>query len=282
MQPEAWEGSMVRYLEDHPKVVLAFLFGSYAKKKQWANSDIDIAVYLAPPYTLDDVTSIWNYLEDSSHRTVDLIVLNEAPAGVAWAAMKGKVLVDKNPRLRLELMLEKSREAEDFRQFQLDFWRLRQRRGRVHRLSAEQINAIVRRLDFLEIELADLPNFKTITQAEYISDRDRRRNLERLAENVVNATIDIGKVLLSATDLPMPDTYREVMIRLGEAGFISVALAEKLADMVRLRNVLAHQYLDIRWPTIATFVKNAAATMREFIRSIEHLLDTARSGEDQP
>lgn len=152
----------------------------------------------------------------------------------------------------------------------------------MYALSAEQTNAIVRRLDFLEVELADLPNFRSITQAQYIADRDQRRNLERLAENVVNAVIDISKILLSATDLPMPDTYREVVIRVGEAGFISAALAEKLAEMVRLRNVLAHQYLDIRWPIIADFIKDTPTTMREFIRGIEHLLDAARSDVNQP
>lgn len=129
MQPEAWEQKVVHYLEDNPKVVLAWLFGSYATKKQRANSDIDVAVYLTPPYTSGEVTSIWNHLEERLHRDVDLIVLNEAPAGIAWTAMKGKIVVNKNPRLRLELMLEKSREAEDFRQFQLDFWTLRRRRG---------------------------------------------------------------------------------------------------------------------------------------------------------
>ena len=42
--------------------------------------------------------------------------------------MKGKVLVDKDPKLHLELMLEKSREAEDFHECLMDFWHERRRR----------------------------------------------------------------------------------------------------------------------------------------------------------
>lgn len=112
-----WEREVASYLTDHPKVVIAFLFGSFAKSRPRRDSDVDLAVHLAVPYSQEDISSIWSRLEDITHRDVDLIVLNTAPPGIAWAAMKGTLLVDKNPRLRIELMLEKSREAEDFREF---------------------------------------------------------------------------------------------------------------------------------------------------------------------
>lgn len=113
------------YLANHPKVILAFLFGSFAKDMARVASDVDLAVFLDPSYTKEDVKAIWSKLEDLTGRDVDLLIINQAPPGISWTAMKGKVLVDKNPRLRLELMLQISREAEDFREFQMDFWRLR-------------------------------------------------------------------------------------------------------------------------------------------------------------
>lgn len=129
MTMEAWLEQVKTYLAKHPKVVLALLFGSHSKGKARDGSDVDVAVYLEPPSGDEDVTTIWNELEDITRQDVDLVVLNHAPPGVAWAAMKGQVLVDKRPRLRLELMLEVSREAEDFREFQIDFWRQRRRFG---------------------------------------------------------------------------------------------------------------------------------------------------------
>lgn len=109
------------YLTDHPMVIFAFLFGSHSKGRARHGSDVDVAVHLDTAYGDADLTTIWDKLEDITHKDVDLVVLNHAPPGVAWAAMKGKLLVEKKPRLRLELMLEVSREAEDSREFQLDF-----------------------------------------------------------------------------------------------------------------------------------------------------------------
>ncbi|MDI7246643.1 MAG: nucleotidyltransferase domain-containing protein [Bacillota bacterium] len=125
---DAWEHEIADYLTAHPKVVLAFLFGSFSKGKSKAGSDVDVAVYLAPPYSADDVSDVWSHLEDLTHRDVDLLVLNTAPPIISWTAMKGKVLVNKDRKLHLELMLERSREAEDFRGFLMDFWRERRRR----------------------------------------------------------------------------------------------------------------------------------------------------------
>ena len=125
-----WEREVASYLAGHPKVILAFLFGSFAKGRSRQDSDVDLAVHLSPSYSEEDVSSIWARLEDITHRDVDLIVLNTAPPGIAWTSMKGKVLVDKDPKLHVELMLEKSREAEDFREFVASLLDERRRRWR--------------------------------------------------------------------------------------------------------------------------------------------------------
>lgn len=125
-----WEGEITSYLTTHPKVTLAFLFGSFAKGKCRADSDVDLAVHLLAPYSEQDVASIWGRIEDITHRDVDLVVLNTAPPGISWTSMKGKVLVNKDPKFHLELMLQRSREAEDFREFVTAFLDERRRRWR--------------------------------------------------------------------------------------------------------------------------------------------------------
>jgi len=128
-----WEEELASYLAAHPKVILAFLFGSFAKGKCGAGSDVDLAVHLLVPYSEQDVASVWGRLEEITHRDVDLVVLNTAPPGIAWTSMRGKVLVDKDPKFHLELMLQRSGEAEDFREFVTTF--LHERRRRCNSLS---------------------------------------------------------------------------------------------------------------------------------------------------
>jgi len=131
--PNPWEKEVTSYLTAHPKVTLAFLFGSAVRGRTRTDSDVDLSVYLSEPYSDEDVSSIWGKIEDLTHRDVDLIVLNSAPPGIAWTSMQGKTLVNRNPQLRLDLMLEKSAEAEDFRELLIDLLKKRRaQRGDEH------------------------------------------------------------------------------------------------------------------------------------------------------
>ena len=109
-----------------PRIMMAFLFGSYAAGTAHANSDLDIAVYLQEPYCFNDVQNLWSRIEKISGKEVDLIVLNTAPPSICWTAIQGIALTIKDERQYLEYMLDCSREAEDFREFVFDLYRLRQ------------------------------------------------------------------------------------------------------------------------------------------------------------
>ncbi|MBC7324105.1 MAG: nucleotidyltransferase domain-containing protein, partial [Moorella sp. (in: Bacteria)] len=110
----------------------AFLFGSRAMERAGADSDVDIGVYLEPGYTRRDIYQMWNELEDMLGLKVDLLVLNETTPSLAWTALKGKRLFIRDQSFYIPYMLDISREAEDFQQFLLDWWRWRMKiRGEV-------------------------------------------------------------------------------------------------------------------------------------------------------
>lgn len=75
---DTWLLEVKNYLADNPKVILAFLFGSFAKERFRAASDVDLAVFLDPSYTKEDVKAIWSKLEDLTGRDVDLLIINQA------------------------------------------------------------------------------------------------------------------------------------------------------------------------------------------------------------
>lgn len=142
---------------------------------------------------------------------------------------------------------------------------------RVLTLKPEQIEGILRRLEFLRVESGDITSFTSMTQAEYAEDRNRRRNLERLAENIANSVVDITKIVLESSNLPAPSTYREIVLCLPALGVLDETLTQRLANMVRLRNIVAHEYLDIRWASLRRFIDEAPAAVKEFRASIERL-----------
>ncbi|WP_338833930.1 hypothetical protein MHLNE_03080 [Moorella humiferrea] len=120
------------YFNEQQNIRMAFLFGSLAKGRARPGSDADVGIYLEPGYTRQDIYRIWNELEDMLGLKVDLLVLNEATPSLVWTALKGKRLFIRDQSFYIQYMLDISREAEDFQQFLLDWWRWRMKiRGSV-------------------------------------------------------------------------------------------------------------------------------------------------------
>jgi len=132
-------------------------------------------------------------------------------------------------------------------------------------LNSIQKTSIIKRIDFIEIELKDLDEYKNLDFSTYARDRKARRDVERIIENIVNAVIDIGKIILAGEDLELPDTYREIFVKLGDSGLIDAQHAGCLSDLVRLRNILAHQYLDIKWDMLKDFIEQGSKEVKRFL-----------------
>lgn len=124
------------YFEGRDDVLMAFLFGSYARAIPHRESDVDIAVYFRPKsgyleweefdikYEAED--RIWLDVERLLKRNVDLIILNRARSTIAHSAINGIPIIIKDRGLYLDFMLRVTSEAEDFRETFEDYWRIKQ------------------------------------------------------------------------------------------------------------------------------------------------------------
>jgi len=131
---------------------------------------------------------------------------------------------------------------------------------------------LIKHLDFLREELQDFQKFRGFERKIYLDDRDARRNVERWVENLVNCSIDIGKIILATEKKAIPETYREVLFNLGSLPGFSEFFGEELSHWAKLRNILAHEYLDIRWTNIREFIDKAESTFNELVHKVEALL----------
>ncbi|HEX9652804.1 MAG TPA: HepT-like ribonuclease domain-containing protein, partial [bacterium] len=109
---------------------------------------------------------------------------------------------------------------------------------------------LIKHLEFLSTELQDYQLFATLTWEEYNTDRNKRRNIERWIENIVNSSIDVAKLILTAETLKLPDTYREIVTSLSLVAGFPKELMERLSKRVRLRNIITHEYMDLKWASI--------------------------------
>ncbi|MDY0041129.1 MAG: nucleotidyltransferase domain-containing protein [Desulforhabdus sp.] len=92
-----------KILEDREEILLAYLFGSWARHEQILQSDIDIAVYLderADP--LEAKLKLMGDLSAHLQRDdIDIVILNHAPLSLLGRILAHrKVILDRNPHLR--------------------------------------------------------------------------------------------------------------------------------------------------------------------------------------
>ena len=118
---------LTEYFTQNEKVIMAFLYGSYAKGTALADSDVDIAVYLANGYSKNDVDQIWDELSALIKMDVELLILNEAKESIGWSAVRGKALVIKDWKLYLKYMLSVSFDAMDFQNVVEDIWKMKRK-----------------------------------------------------------------------------------------------------------------------------------------------------------
>ena len=93
----------VSYLESHPKVIFAYLFGSLSKGKPSPLSDVDIAVFLKKGNNLADrkLEILGKLIDILETDEIDLVVLNTANLPLAMRILKNKkLIVDKDPFAR--------------------------------------------------------------------------------------------------------------------------------------------------------------------------------------
>jgi predicted nucleotidyltransferase len=101
-----------------PRIAYAAVFGSSATARAHANSDVDLAIGLVDGPDLDvlDLGALTASLEAAAGRPVDLVLLEEAPPGLAYRVFRdGHVIVTRDPRALARRRARAILEYLDFR-----------------------------------------------------------------------------------------------------------------------------------------------------------------------
>lgn len=104
-------------LEAEPDVVNAFLFGSRARGTDRPDSDVDIALELTAgaPRDVGSLGALASRLESAAGRPVGLVLLDEAPAPLAYRIFRdGRLLVERD---HAALVTRKARAILDYLDF---------------------------------------------------------------------------------------------------------------------------------------------------------------------
>lgn len=240
------------WFETQKDIVLAFLFGSQAKGYARPISDWDVGIFLVQE-SKEREQKIWKELERIVGAEVDLVVLNRAPAKVAWPIVgTGITLTLKDHDVYMKEVRRLSEEADAWYTTADEYYRTFMRSASLSEADKRRLQEIV---EFLSEAVKEYVRFRAVSQPQYMNDKDLKRSIEHWVEHMVNASVDIARTIWASERRPLPETYREFLIALGGiAPFDQDDICEKLSEWVRLRNMLAHEYLDYRWKDITEFL----------------------------
>lgn len=118
----------------------------------------------------------------------------------------------------------------------------------------EDRSKFIPHIHYLEKELS----FSEVYEREidwkvYQTQRSKRLEVERWVECLINATLDISKRLLTIREEEIPESSREVLFQIASRIYNREEEAETFSELAKIRNTLAHRYLDIKWQDIKRF-----------------------------
>lgn len=114
---------------------------------------------------------------------------------------------------------------------------------------------LIPHIDYLEKELPFFSEYKKeVDWRVYQSQRAKRLEVERWVESLINATLDISKMLLTIMGEEVPETSREILFKIGSHVYNKEEEAEAFSELAKIRNTLAHRYLDIKWGDVRRFL----------------------------
>lgn len=123
---------------------------------------------------------------------------------------------------------------------------------------------VLERLKLLEGYISDLEAVQAISFAEFEENKVMRRFVERTLHLAIEACLDIGSHIISASGYREPLFGREVMDILMENGWLTSEDNRHLAGMVGFRNILVHDYATIDLDIVFQTLQNRVQDLRRF------------------
>lgn len=129
---------------------------------------------------------------------------------------------------------------------------------------------LIPHIRFIEKEMEFLEIYKReIDWNVYQSQREKRLEVERWTECVINAVLDTSKMLFSINREDVPETSRDLLFKIGAYIYKKEEDALSFSELARIRNTLAHRYLDLKWNDIKRFLQIAPELLPAFLDHVK-------------
>ena len=131
---------------------------------------------------------------------------------------------------------------------------------------------VERRLAKILEEVDFLNSIRTQELDDFLRDGKSLRSTAKAIETIVQSIIDISSHIVAQNHWGVTDTYRNTIALLATHQVISEHLSANLQQVVAMRNILVHQYLDVDFRIVWESLKELVEDAPTYIRAIKSYL----------
>jgi len=128
-------------------------------------------------------------------------------------------------------------------------------------------DVVQRRLRLMSDLLDDLDAVGDVAGTSLAEDRMLRHAIERILSQLVELSVSVNGHLAATVAGQAPKDYRSSFDLAAATGLISGELAARLQPSVGLRNVLAHEYVEVDLDQVAAGARAARDDYRDYVAS---------------
>jgi len=264
--------------------LLLCVFGSYARGQETPLSDLDLAYLPQEELTPEQVQALDQALYRRLSRILQsddftLVNLRQAPPTLAFTVLtEGRALSSPGNRQWVafcERIFALYPESRRLRQSVLETFARQLQQGGAP-MPVDRVK-VLEQLYRLDADLRKLREKAQLPRAAYLADGDAQDVVERRLQTATECCVNIGNHLIATLGLRVAEDYASVFDSLAAGGVIPPAVAEAMADMARLRNLLVHLYWKVNPAQVHQTLPQRIEALAAFSQAIVHYLDLATS-----
>lgn len=137
----------------------------------------------------------------------------------------------------------------------------------------------LRRIERLEEGIKLLREIAKISFDDYSKSLKLQSIAERNLQVCTEAIIDLSNVIISKKGLKVPSTYKDTVEILRKSKVLENKLAQKMGDLVGIRNIIVHMYADVKAEIIH---ENLNEFIKTFKKTLKSLLEFCKKNKIDP
>lgn len=137
------------------------------------------------------------------------------------------------------------------------------------RVLGNMINSeLQKKIDLMQEYLAKLERYASLRVEDLRQDEEKRLAMERLFQLLVDEAVDINAALAYQLGGRIPESYKSTFYELVPLDVIDYDFAERIAESVRIRNELTHDYEKLPTVTVIKEIKKFFPLYQDYARRL--------------